>query len=137
MQDVAGPGRKIFRPNMVPSGDLPKQMKQLVDGNAFTVCDVDSLTKTPTGFRSEHICIHRVTYVCEIAALFAVSIDHRTLPFQQSINKLRNHPRVGRTWILPGSKNIEVAQAQSLQPITAVKDLAIVLSDQFRRCIRR
>src|SRR5437667_10995191 len=79
----------------------------------------------------EQVRLDGVVNVCEITALSAIAKNCRLLSLKHLSNEFCQHTRIGRTGILPRSKNIEVAQADCLQPVAAVKRNHVILARQL------
>src|SRR5438034_367345 len=63
--------------------------------------------------------------------LGAIGKNRGRFAVKQLGNEFRQHARIGRCWILPRSKNIEVPQADGFQPIATVKRSHVILAGQL------
>src|ERR1043166_141782 len=115
--DISTPFRAILYAAGV-AGQRLEQFKSLVQSGTTPRRDVEHSSRA---FRSrsgagQQVGGHGIVNVVEITALLAVAKDRRLFAAQHLQAELRQYARVGRRWILPRSKNIEVPQTDRFQP---------------------
>src|ERR1700683_471420 len=69
----------------------------------------------------QKIRIHCIVDVGEIAALLAITKYHGLLTGQHLGDEFCHYAGVGRRWILPRTKDIEVTQGYRLESVAAIK----------------
>src|SRR5579864_4296224 len=132
MLHVSGALRRILHVAFV-ADDLLQQLKSLVQVKARSRSDIEDFSSSLRGgsFRSQQVGGNDVINVGEIAALRAVAEDGRLLALQHLRDELGQHARIWRGRVLAGSKNVEVAQTDRLQAVTAVERFHVILAGQL------
>src|SRR5947207_6815066 len=132
MFDIACPVRAILH-IAFESDDLLQQLKSFIQVHARAGCDVEDVAGCLRcgGLRGQQVGFYGVVNVGKIAALGTVAEDCRLLACEHLGDELCQHPRVWGSRVLPRSKDIEVTQADRLQPVTAVKRSHVILARQL------
>ena len=115
--------------------DFVDHLHQLDQGIALSTGNVDHLARRLFCGAGLDVCPDVVFHVGKIAALGAVSVDHRLFVILDQPDEFRYHGAVLRGGILIGAKNVKVALGNRLQAIELVKHLAIKLLRIFGECI--
>src|SRR5208283_1079554 len=121
--------RKIF------VRDFPEQVEGLVQRNAGTGTDVENFTAGTEGFTGEKVGLNSIFDERKVAGLLAVAIDERLAVLKESGGEPGKHAGIRGIGILPWAKDVEVAQTNTLEAVTAQKSLGVELADIFRDAI--
>jgi len=79
--NITAPRRIILRRDFL-SGDLLEQSNDFVQSDAGTSSAVEDYPRSARRIRRAEGLIYHIVYESEVAGLFAISIDHWTLVFQ-------------------------------------------------------
>ena len=134
MPHIAGPEIPVLRLHTPHFGSALyhqrfDQLKKLVQCRSFTASYIIDLTE---GFlvlcsSGQNVRLHAVVDKTEIPARFAVPVDIDLPSIQQCGKPFGDHRRISAIGVLPGSKHIEIPEADALEPVGAGKYIGIDL----------
>src|SRR5215469_8372550 len=107
-----------------------EQIEGLVERHRATGGDVEDFSRDSVGrgLAGQIIRFYHVVDVSEVATLVAIPIDRGLLATEHRRNEFGEHPGIWRGGILPRSEDIEVAQADGLKLVAAVKRNHVMLA---------
>src|SRR6266576_5766853 len=130
--DFTGPRLHVSRQDRRACECLDS-VPQIVDAHALRAPDVEHLAGDACGRRArgEHVCVHDVRDVDEIAGLVAVTVDRRRLTLQRRGDELRHGSCVLRVRILARPEYVEVPQHDGFETVGRVERRAILLAREL------
>src|SRR5687767_14926442 len=120
---IAGSFRTILR-GKITSCNFFYGFKYLVQGSSFTESNIINLVDCCRILREQCtiICMHSITNISKIPAMFTISIDQWWFVIQNCLNEQWYYSCIRSLWILFGTKYIKVPQPYQFQFIKIGKD---------------
>jgi len=131
--EVTVDGMGIFEMGKSLAQVVTKEAEEDIEARAVANRNIVDLIG---GFRvfaggSKQVCLDGVIDITEVAAGFAIAVDIHRLAVDHTGDPFRDDRCVGTVGVLPLAEDVEVAQADGLEPIGAGKNIGIKFIDQF------
>src|SRR5580700_7662477 len=117
------------------AGYFRKELSCLVQRESVACPDVERFAGNTGGLARKKISLDGVFHVREVAGLLAVPKDDRLRLFQKTHAQFRQDAGVRRAGILARPENIEVAERNIFESVTAAKRLRVEFADEFSDAI--